>query len=110
MKLLFDENISHRLPGMISMSFPGSAHVRDSALRGAGDEEIWRYARENDFTVVSKDSDFYQRVIILGSPPKLVWLRVGNCTTAIIRDLLMDREADVRAFGAASSDDILILT
>jgi predicted nuclease of predicted toxin-antitoxin system len=81
-KLLFDENLSHRLAMALVDIYPGSRHLRDCGLRGGTDEEVWRYAKENGFVIVSKDSDFSERSALLGCPPKVVWLRVGNCTTA----------------------------
>ncbi len=61
MKLLFDENLSPKLPRLLADRFPGSNHVRDCGLRGAPDEQIWEYARDHGYTIVSKDSDFYPR-------------------------------------------------
>ena len=72
MKLLFDENLSPVLPGLMKESFPGSLHVRDCGLKGCPDDQIWGFAKENGFVVVSKDSDFVQRNFLHGAPPKLV--------------------------------------
>jgi predicted nuclease of predicted toxin-antitoxin system len=58
MKLLFDENLSPKLPRLLAAQYPGSLHLRDCGLKGAADEEIWEYARDNGFAIVSKDSDF----------------------------------------------------
>ncbi len=67
MKLLFDENLSPKLPRLLATEFPNSLHVRDIGMKGFADEIIWEYAKNNNFTVISKDSDFYQ--------PYLVWMR-----------------------------------
>lgn len=75
MKLLFDENLSYRLPGALAEAYPLSAHVREVGLLGAPDDAIWRYAAGNDFLIVSKDVDFYQRSVSFGPPPKVIWLR-----------------------------------
>ena len=61
MKLLFDGNLSPKLPRLLAALFPGSAHVRECGLLGFPDEEVWEYARVNRFVIVSKDSDFQQR-------------------------------------------------
>ena len=42
------------------------------------DTQIWNYARENDLTIVSKDSDFSNRVIFHLPPPKVIHIRLGN--------------------------------
>lgn len=78
MKLLFDENVSHRLPESLANEFPDSAHVRTAGLRGADDRQIWDYARDQGFAIVSKDTDFRERSYVDGAPPKVVWLDVGN--------------------------------
>ncbi|HEY7767605.1 DUF5615 family PIN-like protein [Longimicrobium sp.] len=88
MKLLFDENLSFRLAGRLADLYPGSVQVRDAGLLGADDAVIWAYAAEHGFLVVSKDTDFYERSALLGAPPKVVWLRVGNASTRTIADLL----------------------
>ena len=72
MKLLFDENVSHRLPHSLAGEFPGSTHVRTAGLRGADDGQIWDYARDQGFAVVSKDTDFRKRSYVDGYKlPKL---------------------------------------
>ena len=60
MKLLFDQNLSRRLVRMLAIEHPDSAHVTEVGLDSATDNEIWSYAREHDFVIVSKDSDFRQ--------------------------------------------------
>lgn len=65
MRLLFDENLSHRLGTHLADTYAGSAHVREVELLGAKDRQIWAYAAEHGLLVVSKDTDFYQRSIVL---------------------------------------------
>jgi predicted nuclease of predicted toxin-antitoxin system len=69
-KLLFDENLPPRLAQSLADLYPGSTHLRDSGLHGVSDSEVWLYAKENSFTIVSKDSDFWQRSLLLGRPQK----------------------------------------
>lgn len=109
MKLLFDENLSPKLPRLLATRFPGSVHIRECGLKGGPDEEVWEHARANGFTVVSKDSDFYQRSLLYGPPPRLVWLRIGNCTRADLLSLLTTRESDIRAFDADPKVSVLVL-
>lgn len=80
MRLLFDENLSPKLPILLAAVFPGSLHVRDCGLLGRADEALWGYARDQEMTIVSKDADFHERSLLYGAPPKLVRLRIGNCT------------------------------
>lgn len=110
MKLLFDENLSHKLVAVLTSEFPDSAHVRDVGLRGAEDQRIWDYARTRGFTIVSKDTDFRERSYVEGFPPKIIWLDVGNRGTAEIAELLREEHARIERFGAAEDLSILILS
>ena len=109
MKLLFDENLSPKLPQSLSTQFPRSIHVRDCGLKGFPDETIWEYARDHDFTIVSKDSDFYQRSVLYGHPPELVWLHVGNCTRAKLVALIDKSQEEIRRFIIDSIESVLVL-
>jgi predicted nuclease of predicted toxin-antitoxin system len=73
-KLLFDENLSPRLVKEIASIWPDSKHVDPLGMRGARDEEIWVFARNNEFTIVSKDDDFRSLALVHGAPPKVIWL------------------------------------
>ncbi len=110
MKLLFDENLSPILSRLLATHFPGSQHLRECGLKGATDKVIWEYARLNGFTIVSKDSDFYQRTLLFGSPPKLVWLRIGNCTRDDLVDLLTHHKQDILALENDPFESILVLS
>ena len=110
MKLLFDENPSPKLPRLLGAQYPNSLHLRDCGLKGATDEEIWEYARANGFTIVSKDSDFYQRSLFYGSPPKFVWLRIGNCTRDDLVALLTTHEQEIHALDVDPFESVLVLS
>jgi predicted nuclease of predicted toxin-antitoxin system len=102
MKLLFDQNLSFRLCQNTADLFPESNHVRLLELSEAGDRVLWDYAKANGFTIVSQDADFAEMAALLGSPPKVIWLRAGNQSTAAISTFsaLMRRHADlIVAFG-----------
>jgi predicted nuclease of predicted toxin-antitoxin system len=45
-KLLFDQNLSHRLVGSLASEYPDSVHVRDVGLGAAEDQAIWAYAAD----------------------------------------------------------------
>jgi len=99
MRLLFDQNLSPRLPRLLADLYPNSAHVREVGLRDASDVQIWEYAKQNGFVIVSKDSDFQQRSLLHGHPPKFIWLRVGNCPVKVIEDLLRNQSVAIHNFG-----------
>ena len=98
MKLLFDQNLSPRLPRLLTDLYPDSAHVRDLGMKDSTDSEIWEYAKTNGFAIVSKDSDFQARSLLYGHPPKFIWLRVGNCPVDTIEDLLRKHSATIHTF------------
>ncbi len=98
MKLLFDQNISHRLIWRLADIYPDSIHIREVGLRDADDADIWDYAKLNGFTIVSKESDFQQRSLLYGHPPKFIWLRAGNCPVHVIETLLRKHSVAIHTF------------
>ena len=91
MKLLFDQNISYRLIKQISDSYPNSKQVKELGLENSTDLEIFNFAKNNDFTIVTFDSDFFDLTILKGFPPKIIWLRTGNTTTRNIKMILENK-------------------
>lgn len=57
---------------------------------------------------MSKDGDFYQRSLLLGAPPKLVWPCLGNCTRELLLNLLLKHEKDIRVLESASESVLLL--
>ncbi len=107
MKLLFDENLPPALVKASQATFPGSAHVHECGLGAVDDLRVWDYAKRAEFVIVTKDSDYEERSVMLGSPPKVIWLRTGNCTTAHLVSLLALHEATIHAFGGDDSAAVL---
>ena len=70
---------------------------------------MWDYAPANGFVIVSKDSDFQQRSLLFGPPPKVVWIRLGNCTTGEIVAALMDHEPAIRALVTDPHEGLLLV-
>lgn len=98
MKLFFDQNLSHKLVTSLSDLYPGSSQTRLAGLDTAADGVIWRFAKENDFTIVTLDSDFAELAAVIGPPPKVVWLRCGNQPSSAIEDRLRDQFEAIVAF------------
>jgi predicted nuclease of predicted toxin-antitoxin system len=109
MKLLFDQNLSSSLPWRLREFFPGSLQLKSIGMMRSSDLEVWNYAKTGGFCIVSKDSDYYQLSILYGSPPKVIWLRVGNCSTARIEDLVRSHQSDITSFGTDPVQSILVL-
>jgi predicted nuclease of predicted toxin-antitoxin system len=108
-RLLLDENLSDRIVYRITDLYPNSEHVKTLALMNTDDGIIWEYAKANDFVIVSKDSDFHQRSLLYGHPPKFVYLRIGNSPTTKIVQLLRDNFGMISEFGDRESESILVL-
>ncbi|CAG7856757.1 hypothetical protein MCAMS1_01369 [biofilm metagenome] len=98
MKLLFDENLSPKLVEALADIFPGSTHVDRIGLGSSTDNDVWEYAKMNGFTMVSKDSDFYDFSMLFGHPPKVIWIKRGNCTNRQIQLLLRNKLEPIRSF------------
>ena len=99
MKLLFDQNLSFRLCDSIADLFPESNHVGLLGLSESDDRNVWDRAKAQGFTIVSQDADFAEMAALLGSPPKVIWLRAGNQSTAAISTLLRHHAELIVAFG-----------
>jgi predicted nuclease of predicted toxin-antitoxin system len=108
-KLLFDENLSPKLVGLLAADFPESRHLEHLGMRGAKDSAIWEHAARHGFTIVSKDDDFRQRAFLLGPPPKIVWLAVGNARTQDVAALLKQSVRQLEAFLATPDEGVLVL-
>jgi predicted nuclease of predicted toxin-antitoxin system len=108
-KLLFDENLSPKLARRLASLFIDSRHVHDCGLGASDDSQIWQYAAANDYILISKDLDFYDRSLVHGSPPKLIWVRTGNCSTDRIETLLRGFSRGIDRFAAQPNESLLIL-
>jgi predicted nuclease of predicted toxin-antitoxin system len=98
MKLLFDENLSPKMVMALDDVFPNSAHVDRIGLGGGTDDDVWHYAKENGFMIVSKDSDFYEKSILYGHPPNVIWVKRGNCTNRQIQLILRNKIEAIAEF------------
>jgi predicted nuclease of predicted toxin-antitoxin system len=96
--LLFDQNLSFKLCKALAGEFPGCRPVRDAGLSDADDADVWNHAAANGLMIVSKDQDFRQRAMLFGPPPKCIWIRIGNCSTADIAGLLEHRASIICGF------------
>lgn len=97
MKLLFDHNLSYKLVDHLSDLYPDSNHVYKLGLDQIDDAELRAFARKHDFLVVTKDADFSDLCLLRGFPPKIVWIRRGNCQTREIEEILRNHFDDIVA-------------
>ncbi len=109
MKLLLDQNLSFKLVPSLRADFPESCHLRDLDLTTSDDETIWRVAAEHGFAILSKDTDFLHRSLLRGHPPKVIQLRLGNCSSrGILASLIKDR-AIIQEFLRNPEESLLII-
>ena len=109
MKLLIDQNLAPRLARSLQDLFPGSVHVRELELQFADDRVVWDAAKAGGYVIVSKDADFHQLSFVLGAPPKVIWLRVGNRTAQDILDLIRQSHGRIQTFEADREASFLVL-
>ncbi|MFT7223761.1 MAG: putative nuclease of putative toxin-antitoxin system [Cellvibrionaceae bacterium] len=60
MKLLLDQNLSHRLITSLEESYPDSTQVSLLGMGEATDKAIWEYAKFRNYAVVTLDADFHE--------------------------------------------------
>lgn len=102
MKLLFDNNLSPKLVARLASLYPDSSHVALLGLDAASDLVVWQHARQEGYCLVTKDADFNELLAGKGFPPKVLWIRLGNCTTNAIATLLQQQQQTILEF---SQDD-----
>lgn len=110
MKLLLDENLSDQIIHRVVDLYPNSEHIKTLGMTNTDDAVIWEYAKVNGFVIVFKDSDFYQRSLLYGHPPKFIYLRIGNSPTSKIIQVLKDNFDTIIQFESSETESILVLT
>ena len=110
MKILLDQNLSIKLCTKLRDIFPELTHTRNVSLDTASDEEVWLYAKLNSFVLVSKDADFVEKAVIKGHPPKIIWIKAGNCSTDKIELLLRKNQKLVQDFIADKVNSVLTIS
>ena len=98
MKLLFDQNISYRIEKKLPNLFQKSNHISSLGLNNSEDIAIWNFAKLNNYTIVTFDGDFFDLSILNGTPPKIIWIRVGNLPTNKKIEILTQKHLVIRDF------------
>lgn len=98
MRLLFDQKISYRIISKIKNNFPDAAQVNQLGIKNYFDTEIWKFAKKNDYTIITFDSDFFDYANIKGHPPKIIWLRLGNSKTDFLAEIINTRHGVISDF------------
>lgn len=98
MKFLFDQNISYRVVNLLKTEFDVCLSVKDVGLFESNDMEIWKYCRDNGLTVVTQDDDFEKLYLLMGFPPKIIWVRTGNLPNAELAGILSTKKDIILEF------------
>lgn len=109
MKLLFDANLSPELVRLLHDIFPGSAHVLDFGELSGDDSDIWDYALAYEYIIVTKDADFNEMSELIEYGPKIVWIRRGNCSTAIIERIIRNNRETIENIRSQDNLSVLVL-
>ncbi len=94
----------------LAEAYPGSVHVDTIGLVETPDEEIWDYAHEHGLAIVTKDQDFVRLSVVLGAPPKVIWVRLGNCSTDDVVRMLVEWRDLIEEFVGNDSGGFLALS
>jgi predicted nuclease of predicted toxin-antitoxin system len=73
-KFLIDVNLPSRFSVWAGDEFEHVVHINDELK----DSEIWEYAKKNNLTIVTKDTDFSDMIMINNPPPKVIHIKIGN--------------------------------
>ena len=96
MKILLDANISWKLASKLTHIFNDCAHVDHIGINvPAKDMDIWNYALNNGFIIITKDNDFLDLLDIYGFPPKVVLIRTGNNSSQALLELLINAKEKI---------------
>lgn len=109
MKLLIDHNLSPKLVKRLADVYPDSQHVSEVGMADAPDREVWEYAQKYQLLIVTKDTDFNEFQVVWGFPPKIIWIRRGNCTTATIENILRQNHEAIETLADDDEVGLLVL-
>jgi predicted nuclease of predicted toxin-antitoxin system len=98
MRLLLDQNISFRVIKKLKEVFTDVQSVRENGLENSEDIQIWEYARQNGFTIITFDEDFYNIQLLKGFPPKIIWFKTGNLNKNQFTEFMIAKKELINAF------------
>lgn len=101
--------MSRKLITRLADIFPDSSHVQYHNLTEAEDSQIWKFAKEQGFCIVTQDADFAERSRLYGAPPKIIWLRCGNAQTSVVEAIFRSGVETIKEFIENTSLDCLEL-
>jgi predicted nuclease of predicted toxin-antitoxin system len=109
LKLLFDQNLSRKLPEKLSDLYPNSSQVLRVNLDRATDLQVRDFAAAHGFIIATRDDDFVGLDALYGPPPKTIWLARDNACTAEYERLLRTFHEQIEAFAADQERSLLMI-
>lgn len=96
--IIIDNNISFKIKYLFIDKEIDCVHVEECKLQNATDLEIWNYAKNKRYIILSKDNDFWDIYLENGFPPKVILLKCGNKSTSQIKEILIKGWSRMIAF------------
>jgi len=96
-RLLADENISWRIKRLLT-EWDILPVNEIAGVKPLSDMAIWKFAKANDYLILTFDEDFIDIHNLYSFPPKIIWLRTGNINTSIISEQLLLLEQKILDF------------
>lgn len=108
MRLLVDANLSWRLVCLLESDFSDAIHLANTTIgEVASDTQIWDFAKENEYTIITNDDDFNLFSLTKGFPPKIVLPRTGNQSTQYLAATLRKHKVNIESFVANEEYGVL---
>jgi len=107
-RFLLDHMLPARLCDLLAPDLGEPLHVRALGRAEATDAEAFAYARAHDLTIVTKDADFQSLLALHGPPPRVVWLRIGNATTAEMEAFLREHAEAILEFHRSEAGCLVV--
>jgi predicted nuclease of predicted toxin-antitoxin system len=105
MRILLDQNLSFKLANKLKPIFGDVFHIKDFDLLNTKDSVIWQFAKTNNYSIISFDSDFYDISILNGYPPKIIWIRTFDQTSKNIEAILINFQKQIIQFLSENDDN-----
>ena len=90
MKFIVDAQLPPALAHFLATKNEEVKHVLDLQMLEASDSEIWTLALKEDWVIISKDEDFPIRASVSANAPKIIWVRIGNCSKQTLLRIFND--------------------
>jgi predicted nuclease of predicted toxin-antitoxin system len=110
LKLLFDQNLSRKLPAQLADLYPDSTQAIAAGLDTASDNEVRLYARKHGYILVTRDRDFIELDVLHGAPPKTIWIARANLSTRDYEQALRSLHEQIEAFASDPERTLLVIS